>query len=377
MIKPKVFLASNVFSAREIGTNDKISKQIRDNIKTLWDKLVKISELKVFDGRFPTEQQLKEIVKKFNPNIIGCHLSHQISTSLLKNSQIFAIATSSAGYNHIQRSEQDDILITYTPGVLHGTVADYTIALILANLRNIVDLHNYVWDGEWTPEEKWDLDQNLSAVINNKVLGIIGLGEIGTEVVKRLYPWGIKIIYNNTKQLIEFEKEYPNIEFKNNIQDVFKEADIVSLHIPLNENTEKIVNRDLLKLMKKDALLVNTARGPVIDLESLLDLLEKKEIQINFCFDVYPVEPLDVKILNRIKKIKQEQPNLRIILMPHNASADADTRGRMAIMLLEDIIKLIKSSNVNELKEIHIIPEQRSQLSTKKWRIENYWKTKK
>lgn len=195
----------------------------------------------------------------------------------VKKNDIFSVATATAGYNHIQRPERDDVLITYTPGVLQETVADYTIALIMANLRNIVDLHNYVWEGKWTPEEKWDLDQSLSSVINNKILGIVGLGEIGTEIVKRLYSWGIKIVYYDIRQIIEFEEKYPKIEFKKNIQDVFKEADIVSLHIPLNKFTEKIINRNLLKLMKKDALLINTARGPIFDLNALLELLEKKK----------------------------------------------------------------------------------------------------
>ena len=74
-------------------------------------------------------------------------------------------------------SKEDDIIITHTPGVLHNTVADFTVALIMSNLRNIVDLHNYVWNGNWSSEDKWDLDQELSSVINNKTLGIVGLGE--------------------------------------------------------------------------------------------------------------------------------------------------------------------------------------------------------
>lgn len=375
--KPKVYLTSNVFTPEEISSNEKISQDVRDKIKSTWKKLNSLSTLKYFKGRFPKEAEIKAAINDFNPNIIGCHLSHPISSDSLKKNDIFAVATATAGYNHIQRPEKDDILITHTPGVLQETVADYTIALIMANLRNIVDLHNYVWEGKWTPEEKWDLDQSLSSVVNNKILGIVGLGEIGTEIVKRLYSWGIKIVYYDIRQIIEFEEKYPKIEFKKNIQDVFKEADIVSLHIPLNKFTEKIINRNLLKLMKKDALLINTARGPILDLDALLELLEKKEIRINLCFDVYPVEPIDTKTLQRLKKIKKEQPEIKMIMMPHNASADADTRGNMVVMFLEDIIKLIESSSVEDLTNIHIIPEQKSQLLTKKWKIENYWKFKK
>ena len=232
--KPKVFLTSNVFSEKEIGSNEKISQELRNDIKDLWQELDKLSELKVFNGRFPSEEQLQKEVEEFNPDILGCHLSHQLSSEMLENSRVFAISTSTAGFNHIQRTQKDNILITHTPGVLHETVADYTIAIIMANLRNLIDLHNYTWNNQWTATDKWDLDKSLSSVITNKILGIVGLGEIGKELVKKLYGWGVKILYYDIKQMKDFEEKYPLIEFKGNIEDVFRESDILSLHIPLN-----------------------------------------------------------------------------------------------------------------------------------------------
>ncbi len=374
---PKVYFTSKVFTIEKIGSNEKINQNIRIAIKNLWQKLNDISETKIFNGRFPTKEQLQNEISIFNPNIIGCHLAHQIIAKMLESPAVFAIATSTVGYNHIEKIEKDDIIITHTPGVLHDTVADYTIALIMANLRNLIDLHISVWNGEWTAKSKWDLDQTLSSVITNKVLGIVGLGEIGKEVVKKLYPWGVKIIYYDIKQMEEFEKEFPLLEFKENLEDIFQEADIVSLHIPLNKDTEKIVDRNLLKLMKKNALLVNTARGPLIDFDALLDLLETKEIQINLALDVFPIEPLDAKTLKRLKAIKKNQPEIRIILISHNASASADTRGKMVQLFLDDIIKIIESCNVDDLKDVHIIPEHRNQIVEREWRILNYWKNKK
>ncbi len=370
--KLKVFFTSNVFSTEEIGSNEQISKKYRNIIESLWQELDSIAEVKIFNGRFPTDEQIKEEITNFNPDILGCHLSHQISSRILDQSKIFAISTSTAGYNHIQRTEQDDILIIHTPGILHETVADYTIAIIMANLRNLVDLHNYVLNNKWTLDDKWDLDQTLSSVITNKVLGIIGLGEIGKEIVKKLYEWGVKILYHDIKQMKEFEKNYPLIEFKENIEEIFKESDILSLHIPLNEYTEKKISKDLLKLMKKNALLVNTARGGIVDLDSLLNLLEQGKIQINIAFDVFPIEPIDSITLIRLKKIKENNPNMRMILLPHNASADANTRAKMNILFLQDIINIIKSSSIEDLKNIHIIPEHKKQLTKKKWRIYNF-----
>jgi len=371
--KPKVFLTSNVFSEKEIGSNEKISQELRNGIKDLWQELDKLSELKVFNGRFPSEEQLQKEVEEFNPDILGCHLSHQLSSEMLENSRVFAISTSTAGFNHIQRTQKDNILITHTPGVLHETVADYTIAIIMANLRNLIDLHNYIWNNQWTVTDKWDLDKSLSSVITNKILGIVGLGEIGKELVKKLYGWGVKILYYDIKQMKGFEEKYPLIEFKENIEDVFRESDILSLHIPLNKYTEKLVSRSLLILMKRNALLVNTARGGVLNLEVLLDMLENNEIKINIALDVYPIEPVDMKTLKRLKKIKKAQPEMRIILIPHNASADANTRGKMNFIFLKDIINIIKSTSIEDLNEINIIPEHKKQLKDKQWRIFNYW----
>ncbi|MFX1307750.1 MAG: 2-hydroxyacid dehydrogenase [Promethearchaeota archaeon] len=370
---PKVFFASNVFSVQEIGSNEKISENFRLTIRKLWQKLEQIANIKIFNGRFPSKDQIKKAIEDFNPDILACHLSHELSADILTNSNLIAISTSTAGYNHIQRTEKDDILITHTPGVLYETVADYTIALIMANLRNLIDLHNYLWDTQWTHDDKWDLDQSLSSVITEKTVGIIGLGEIGKEIVKKLYPWGVKIIYYDIKRMNEFEKNFPLIEYKQKIEDVFKESDVVSLHLPLNKYTENLISYDLLKLMKKNALLVNTARGGVLDLNILLDLLEKKQIQINLAFDVFPVEPIDSTTLGKLKRIKKNQPEIRMILIPHNASANANTRAKMNIIFLEDIIKIIESSSIEDLKKIHIIPEHKNQLKEKKWRIFNYW----
>jgi lactate dehydrogenase-like 2-hydroxyacid dehydrogenase len=371
--KPKVYLTSNVFTVEQIGTNGAISENIRDEIKQLWQDLTNISEVKVFNGRFPTLNQIQEDIETFNPDILGCHLSHIITSDILEKSRIFAISTSTVGFNHIKRTQDDNILITHTPGVLHETVADYTIAIIMANLRNLVDLHNYVWDNQWTSDDKWDLDQSLSSVITNKVLGIVGLGEIGKELVRKLSPWGLRILYYDINQMKDFEMNFPTLEFRKNIEDLFKEADIISLHIPLNKYTEKIVNRDLLRLMKNNTLLINTARGPVLDMTTLLDMLEQKEITINIAFDVFPIEPLRRETLERFKKIKNQRPEIRMVLIPHNASADANTRGKMVILFLGDLIKMIKSSTLDDLNDVHVIPEQKKQLKDKNWRIYEYW----
>ena len=375
-LKPRVYFTSDVFTPEQMGSNEKIDIPIRSNLKILWETLNSIAIVNVFEGRFPTPQELSQELQKYRPNIIGCHISHPISPELLKGLELYGIATATMGYNHISPLLFENILITHTPGILHETVADYTIALIMANLRNLIDLHNYVWEGKWSKGDRWDLDQELSSILTSKTIGIIGLGEIGTELVKKLSPWNITIMYYDLHRKTGIEHSYPNLSFQSDLSVIFKEADIVSIHVPLNKDTEKLVNHDFLKLMKPNSLLINTARGNVLDLDALLNLLKDKKVKINFAIDVFPQEPISDTTLKKIKQIKREQPDQRIILMPHNASADANTRGNMVRLFLEDIIKLIQSSSIQDLKDVHIIPEQKSNLMTNDWNIKTYWNKK-
>jgi glyoxylate reductase len=371
--KPKVFFTSNVFTVNEIGNNKRISQDIRETIKKLWYQLEEIADIEIYNGRFPEKTEIQNYIEQFNPAILGCHLSHPIEAKLLQTSNLIALCTATVGYNHIQLPKNNDVLITHTPGVLFEAVADYTIALIMSSLRNLIDLHNYVWNGNWTPLEKWDMDQQLSTSLQNQVLGIVGLGEIGSDIARKLNNFGLKILYYDIERQEKLEKTLPHLEYIANLEDLFKTADIISLHIPLNKKTENLINRDLLKLLKYNSLLVNTARGKILNLNDFFDLLERKEIFVNFAFDVYPQEPIDRKTLKRIKAIKTSQPEIRMILMPHNASADANTRGRMVILFLEDIIKLIQSRSIHDLRDVHIIPEQRNNLEEINWRIKKFW----
>jgi glyoxylate reductase len=371
--KPKVFFTSNIFTLDEIGSNKRISEDLRNTIKNLWYHLEQIAEIEIYNGRFPETSEIQAYIKESDPIILGCHLSHLIPAKIIQSSNLIAVCTATVGYNHIQIPNKNNVLITHTPGILHEAVADYTIALIMSNLRNLIDLHNYVWAGNWNPSEKWDMDQNLSHSLKNQVLGIIGLGEIGSEIAKKLQNYKIKIIYYDIQRRINLENQLPNLEYVDNLEDLFREADILSLHIPLNEKTEDLIDRNLLKLMKHNSLLINTARGKVLNLQDFLNLLEKGEIFVNFALDVYPEEPIEKNTLKRIKAIKKMQPEIRINLMPHNASADADTRARMVILFLQDIIKLLKSKNLEDLKRVHLIPEQKNKLREINWRIKKYW----
>jgi len=352
---PNVYLTSPVFF--EIADHKKVSEKYANRIRKLQEELSKVGDLHVAGSRFPSGDEIAQFVKENEIDLVGCHLSHPITEETMNTPSLKGVSTSTAGFNHICLKE--DVVTTHTPGVLDDTVADYTIAIILANLRNIIDLHSFLWNGNWTPDKKWDLDQELNNVIDNKKVGIVGLGEIGLEVAKRLLPWGLDIVYYDINRNKEMEEKYDNLSFQGDLEELFSQSDVVTLHVPLNKHKKGMVDETLLKKMKDDALLVNTARGPIVNFDDLIRLLENQKIAIDLSFDVWDPEPVSQEVLKKFKKIKREQPERRFVFMPHNASSDADTRAKMSIMILEDLISMASSKKAEDLKDLRFIPSQR------------------
>jgi glyoxylate reductase len=368
--KPRIYITTNVFN--EIATNQRVSQKVRDEIVNAWETLQSIANVDVFDGRFPDADVLEQEITDPRTRFVGCHLSHKIEQSWLDNSNVVAVCTATMGFDHV--GQVPGVLITHTPGVLNNAVGDYTVALLETALRNTNGLHDYVWSGRWEAGEKWDLDGNLSRSLDGQVLGIVGLGEIGTELARRTKPWGVKILYYDIMRREDLEATY-DMEFREDMASVFQEADIVSLHIPLNPQTAGCINRDLLSLMKDNALLVNTARGGILNAGDLLDLLEEGKA-INFASDVFDPEPIAADQLERFRAVKEKYPERRFVLMPHNASADANTRGTMARMLFEDLYWLTTSKGVDDLASCRIIALQKKAIAEsgiEQFRISQYW----
>jgi glyoxylate reductase len=347
-----VYLASPVF--REIADNPRVSVKYKFLINKVWSNLNTAAEVTVAGSRFPSPEEMKAAVEQKQADFIGCHIGHTIAEEVVSLPSVKAVCTSNVGWNHIHL--HPGVIVTNTPGVLAGTIADYTLSLILANLRNITGLNQYVWSGQWRPGEKWDLDRHITKNTENLTYGILGLGEIGREVVRRVAPWGIHIAYHDIFQSAEMEEQYPNLTYYEDVEQLFKAADIVSIHIPLDEGTRHFVGERLLRLMRPRALLVNTARGAIVDFEALGRLLRDKEISIHLAFDVYEEEPLPERVLEEFRTINVERPDLRFIFTPHSATADADTRARMAATMLTNLNALVRSSSVRDIKELNLIP---------------------
>ncbi len=349
---PKVYLTSPVF--REIADHPKVSVKYRFLINKVWSNLNTAAQVIVSESRFPSDAEIQRAVSQNEVDFIGCHIGHRITAEVVATPSIKAVSTSNVGWNHIHL--HPGVLVTNTPGVLAGTTADYTLSLILANLRNVTGLNQYVWNGQWQPGEKWDLDRHITKNTENLTYGILGLGEIGREVVRRVAPWGIHIAYHDIFQSAEMEEMYPNLNYYEDVEQLFKIADILSIHIPLDDSTRHFIGERLLRLMRPRTLLVNTAQGAIIDFEALIRLLKNKEISIHLAFDVYEEEPIPAGLLEQFRQINAERPDLRFIFTPHSATADADTRARMAATMMTNLNALVRSTSVRDIKGLNLIP---------------------
>lgn len=238
------------------------------------------------------------------------------------------IANCAVGYNNIdvRYANEKNIIVTNTPDILTDATADLTVALILACARRLGEGERMMRDNKFTG---WKPQLMLGLEMKNKTVGIIGAGRIGYAVAKRMRSFGTKIIYFDRKNNLKFEKEFSAKRFT--LDALLKRADIVSVHLPLDKKTFHVLNKDNLKLMKKDSVIVNTSRGEIIEEKSLIELLKKKKI-FAAGLDVYEGEPV---INPELRKLEN------VFLLPHIGSATVETRSAMAELCASNIIKVL------------------------------------
>jgi lactate dehydrogenase-like 2-hydroxyacid dehydrogenase len=236
------------------------------------------------------------------------------------------IANVAVGYDNIDvaAATARGIAVTNTPGVLTETTADFAFALLMAAARRIPEAHAFVHSGQW---KTWIIDLLAGQDVHGATLGIFGLGRIGAAMARRGRGFGMRILYCDEQPAppeIERELEARRVSK----EELLRESDFVSLHVPLTPATRHLIGAAELALMKPTAILVNTARGPVVDENALVEALEKRTIWAAG-LDVFEEEP-------RVHPKLLELPN--VVLAPHIASASFATRRRMSVMAAENAI---------------------------------------
>ena len=179
----------------------------------------------------------------------------------------------------------------------------------------------------------------------------------GARSCNRVAPWGIHIAYHDIFQSTEMEEKYPNLNYYEDVEQLFKIADILSIHIPLDETTRHFVGEHLLRLMRPRALLVNTARGGIIDFEALIRLLKNKEIAIHLAFDVYEEEPIRAPGPGAVPPGQRRAAGSAVHLHPaqrHGRRRHAGAHGRHDA--LQSQLPWCARPSVKDIKELNLIP---------------------
>jgi glyoxylate reductase len=304
--------------------------------KTLPDQALSILQKKNIASTFnskdepPSEGTIKRGIATADGLV--CLLTDKITSEIIDRAEnLRVISNIAVGYDNIdvKKASERGIYVTNTPGVLTETTADLAWGLMMAVARRIAEADRYLRAGKW--KIQWNLMFMTGQDIHGKTLGLVGLGRIGQAMARRAKGFDMTILYYDELRNTELETKmgltYASMET------VFKESDIVSVHVPLTEKTRNLVSEKYLNVMKRTAILVNTSRGPVVDEAALYSALREGKIA-GAGLDVFQKEP--ILMSNPLLKLDN------IVLVPHIGSASVETRTKMAVMAVENAVAVLE-----------------------------------
>ena len=287
-------------------------------------KLRAVGEVEVYagDAAIPPAELRTRIVAK---RALVCLLTDSIDKSVIDLApDLNVIANVGVGFDNVDvvHATSRGIVVTHTPGVLTESVADFTWGLIFAITRRLAEGERLVRRSEW---KGWALDLLLGTEVRGKQLGLVGLGRIGRAVAARAPAFGMTVAYTSPREL-DIAGATPM-----SLDRLLLTSDIVSLHVPLTEETRHLIDKRALTRMKRSAYLINTARGPIIDEEALAWALQQ-HLLAGAALDVYEHEPAVHPDLLKLENV---------LLVPHLASATTETRTAMADLAAENVVAVL------------------------------------
>lgn len=292
------------------------------------DMLAEHAVLDVYeaDRPMPREEMLRRIG---DADGMLCHLHDRIDAELIAAApRLRAIAIYAVGHNNVDLAAAGErgIVVTNTPGVLTEATADLTWALLLAAARRIPEGDRFMRAGRF---EGWGPNLFLGADVFGRTIGIVGMGSIGSAVAKRARGFGMTVLYHNRTASPREEELGARLV---SLNELLERADFVCLHVPLTVETRHLIGAEQLARMKRTAILVNVARGAVVDEEALVRALEDGRIA-GAALDVYEHEP---EVHPRLLELEN------VVLAPHLGSATVGTRERMALMAAADLLAALR-----------------------------------
>jgi len=262
---------------------------------------------------------------------IVSQLVDKFTRDVLAELSVKVIANVAVGFDNIDipAATERSILVTNTPDVLTDTTADFAFALLMAAARRVVEAHEFVHAGKW---DRWSIDMLVGQDVHHRTLGILGMGRIGQAMARRGLGFGMRVLYHDNEATFA---EGTGVSK----EELLRESDFVSLHVPLTAETRHSIGERELRMMKPTAILINTSRGPVVDEEALARALREKWIG-GAGIDVFEREPAVTPGLLNL-------PNA--VLAPHIASASVDTRRGMSMIAAENAVMALKGERPKNL----------------------------
>ncbi len=280
--------------------------------------------------RTMTHQELLEGIRSCE--VLLSMLSDKIDREVIDaGAKLKGIVNYAVGYNNIDipYATQKGIPVTNTPDVLTAATADLAWALLFSTARRVVEADRDTREGKF---KGWEPTSYLGADITGKTLGVVGTGRIGTAMARRSKGFEMKLLYCSNSPNMELEMNL-NAKFCS-LDLLLKYSDFVSIHVPLIPQTHHMIGEEELNLMKPNAILINTSRGPVVDEKALYNALKSGKIA-SAGLDVYEQEP---ELYSGLEKLDN------VVVLPHIGSATVDTRTNMGLMCAENARVIIEGS---------------------------------
>lgn len=313
MVKPRVYVTRQLFPQA-------------------MDILEAVAAVEVFDGvdnAIPRDLLLEKV--KDVEGLLPL-LTERIDGELMDaGEKLKVISNYAVGFNNIDTDAATErgIYVTNTPGILTDTTADAAFALLMATARRIPEADRHIRAKGWV--HAWGPKMFIGSDVHGKTLGILGMGRIGSAMVKRAKGFSMNVVYHDVHRREDLEEEL-GIIYKPR-DEVIRSADFLSLHVPLTPETHHMIGAEELASMKETSFLINTSRGPVVDEKALADALRDGVIA-GAGLDVFETEP-----------VSHDSPLLgldNIVLTPHLASGSIETRTKMATTAATNIVSVLQ-----------------------------------
>jgi lactate dehydrogenase-like 2-hydroxyacid dehydrogenase len=269
------------------------------------------------------DDSLEKVLREAGPRIRGLAAggTRRIDGAmmdLMPNLEI--IANFGVGYDRVDAAEaaRRGIMITNTPDVLTEEVADLAVGLLIATVRQLPQVDRYLRAGKWLEK-----DYPLTATLRGRTVGILGLGRIGKAIATRLEAFGLGIAYHGRRPQDDVPYKYYAT-----LLDMAKDVDVLMVVIPGGDETKHLVTADVLKALGPNGILINVARGTVVDERALIEALRSKTI-LTAGLDVFEDEP----------RVPQELIDMdHVVLLPHVGSASVHTRNAMGQLVVDNLV---------------------------------------